>query len=302
MLSRRSAQALAVLYSNRFTRWTRGGTSGSRHVRHADLYDFLYLHDYPAWLCNLADRLRGDRAVKEWLMKLHTGETQVSATPNWSWEQRRQLGQQFLRELAEDMLNLWHKEARPDHYGKLDGEDDIKELVASLELDGYVYRDSRLLQPESDVLDVEEARGVLEELIGRLQLSRPDTAFHHLKLSEDHFIAGRWDDSISNSRKFLEWVLQEGAAVHSVRVRGTPLSERVTQRPVEVREYLTTEGLLEKKEGEAIASVYGLLSHTGGHPYMAEGDQARLLRQMSLTLSQFVLLRLEGSLTASSPG
>ena len=55
-------------------------------------------------------------------------------------------------------------------------------------------------------------------------------------------------------------------------------------------------GLIEKKEREAIDKVYGLLSHTGGHPYMAEGDQARLLRQLSLVLTQFALLRLEGAL------
>jgi len=41
------------------------------------------------------------------------------------------------------------------------------------------------------------------------------------------------------------------------------------------------------------------LSETGAHPYMAESDQARLLRQLSLTLSQFVLLRLEAALKAN---
>lgn len=61
-----------------------------------------------------------------------------------------------------------------------------------------------------------------------------------------------------------------------------------------MRTFLEKEALLEKKERETIDKIYGLLSHTGSHPYMAEKDQARLLRQMSLTLIQFVLLRLEG--------
>jgi hypothetical protein len=45
---------------------------------------------------------------------------------------------------------------------------------------------------------------------------------------------------------------------------------------------------------EALAKVYGLLSHTGGHPYMAQNDQARLLRHLALTFSQFAMLRLRG--------
>ena len=59
---------------------------------------------------------------------------------------------------------------------------------------------------------------------------------------------------------------------------------------------LERSGMLEKKEKEAIAQVYGLLSNTGGHPYIAERDQARLMRHLSLTFAQFVLLRLEGAL------
>jgi len=59
---------------------------------------------------------------------------------------------------------------------------------------------------------------------------------------------------------------------------------------------LEKEGLLEVKEKQAIDSVYQLLSETGGHPYMAESEQARLLRHLSLTFSQFVMLRLKGAI------
>ena len=63
-----------------------------------------------------------------------------------------------------------------------------------------------------------------------------------------------------------------------------------------MRNYLEEEGLLETKEKEAVAKIYGLLSNTGGHPYMASNDQARLLRQLALTLSHFVMLRFDGYL------
>ena len=66
-----------------------------------------------------------------------------------------------------------------------------------------------------------------------------------------------------------------------------------------MRQYLERQGIFERKERESIDKLYGLLSETGAHPYMAESDQARLLRQLSLTLSQFVLLRLEAALTNS---
>jgi hypothetical protein len=64
-----------------------------------------------------------------------------------------------------------------------------------------------------------------------------------------------------------------------------------------VRDYLERSGLLESKEKEALAKVYGPLSHTGGHPYMAQNDQARLLRHLALTFSQFAMLRLRGKLS-----
>jgi hypothetical protein len=58
--------------------------------------------------------------------------------------------------------------------------------------------------------------------------------------------------------------------------------------------------LLESKEKKVISSVYALLSNTGSHPYMADNDEARLLRHLSLTLSQFVMLRLQGSVRNNS--
>jgi hypothetical protein len=65
-----------------------------------------------------------------------------------------------------------------------------------------------------------------------------------------------------------------------------------------VRDYLEQNGLLEGKEKDALAKVYGLLSETGGHPYMAQNEQARLLRHLALSFSQFAMLRFRGCLAA----
>ena len=131
-------------------------------------------------------------------------------------------------------------------------------------------------------------------------MENAETAFYHLDLSVEHYIAQRWDDSISNSRKFLESVCQEVAASHSRNVNEEALPDRTYTRAGAVRDYLNSEGLLEKREKETLAQVYGLLSDTGGHPYMARSDQARLLRHLALTFSQFVMLRYRG-MTCTGP-
>ncbi|AXQ27352.1 hypothetical protein D0B54_01005 [Solimonas sp. K1W22B-7] len=146
-----------------------------------------------------------------------------------------------------------------------------------------------------DVLDVDQEKGLLARLYEALALGKKQDAFEFLALSERHYIESRWSDCIANCRKFLELTLQEGALALSLAKQKNFPPESV-ERPVEVRQFLEREGLIEKKERESLDKIYGLLSHTGSHPYMAEKDQARLLRQLSMTLSQFVLLRLEGAL------
>lgn len=303
MISRRTSRYIAELFQDTFryykrniSPYSRTSNSGSYKVDYIALYDFLYDNDYPAYLCNKSNSLAGNspRELKEFIMKIHTGESLYKATEDWSWQQREKLGQRHLKNLAEDILKYWANRENERNYP--DRVEAINELIRSLELDGYEYKDNKLLYTETEILDVEEEIGIIQTLYKSLNLENQETAFHHLKLSEEHYIAGRWDDSISNSRKFFECVLQEVAAKHSTSCNGNPLQESIYSRPVRVRDYLERENLLETKEKETISSVYGLLSHTGGHPYMAENDQARLLRHLALTFSQFVMLRLKGKL------
>ena len=310
MINRKTSRFLGEIYARIFRKYNssqRTNTYPSTYtyytVNTTILYDFLYDHEYATWFCNKARGIRSNsstrtRPLKDFIMKLHTGETQYEATKGWSWEDRRQLGQRYLFDLAQDILNYWHNEY--DERYKEETKNLIDELVNRLELDGYIYLDSRLLASEEDVLDVQEITGVLESLFSSLNLGNRETAFHHLNLSEEHYVSQKWDDSISNSRKFLECVLQEVAAAHCLKMKNHQLSQRVYTRPVAIRDYLEDEGLLEKKEKETIAKVYGLLSHTGGHPYMAQNDQARLLRHLALTFSQFVMLRFQGSLKSTA--
>lgn len=222
-------------------------------------------------------------------MKLHTGETQYAATKDWNWDQRKALGQSYLVNLSADILNIDSPNQKT--YENMQGK-----LKNSLALDGYDVKKGKLILSEVDVLNTEEEAGVLESLYKELNLDNHDTVLHHLNLSTEHYINGKWSDSISNSRNFIEAVLREIAASYYQKIKKSEISIRIYESPKDVRNTLESERLLEPKEQKAIAAVYGLLSNTGSHPYIADNDQARLLRHLSLTITHFVLLRYKGAI------
>ena len=296
MFKRSTAKTLADILHEIFrgSRRKINGTGYVYQLRADALYDYLYEHEYDAWFLNEAHKLpaSSDRALREFVMRLHTGETVIPATPDWSWQQRTQLGQRLLRDLAEDVLVQSQSPAQPiAETAKVL----ISKLTAQLELDGYILRDGKLYFSETAVLDTTGEEGILEKLAKDLALDNQDVMKHALELSETHYLEGKWSDSIANSRKYLESVLQEVAAKHHAQTSGGSISPSIYDRPVEVRNYLESNGLVEPKEKEAIAKVYGLMSDTGSHPYIAEKDQARLMRYLALTFAQFALLRLQGA-------
>lgn len=299
MISRATSLAIANAYTKRFTHVSSPGRGGiSETVSRDNIYDFLYENEYEAWFCNLARAPIYVRNFKDFWLKIHTGESIVEATKNWSWQQREKLGQRLLRELARDHLR-WFRQQDTTAFWMRDDVKPAEELLRRLELDGYLFKDGDLLQQQADVLNVEEEKDILQALFAKAKLARATDAFEFLRLGEEHFVANRWSDCISNVRKFFELTLQEGARALG-QARGAPIDEVALSRPVEVRQYLERQGLFERKERESIDKLYGLLSETGAHPYMAESDQARLLRQLSLTLTQFSLLRLEAALSVTA--
>lgn len=298
MISRATSLAIANVYTERFTFVSNSSHGGrTERVYRDSVYEFLYENEYEPWFLNLARAPISVRNFKDFWLKIHTGESIAESTKNWSWQQREKLGQRLLRELARDHLR-WFKQQDPNSFWRKDDVKPTEEMLRRLELDGYLYKDGELLQQQDDVLNVEEEKGILQNLFTKAKLARATDAFEFLRLGEEHFVANRWSDSISNVRKFFELTLQEGARALG-HARGTSIDDAALSRPVEVRQYLERQGLFERKERESIDKLYGLLSETGAHPYMAESDQARLLRQLSLTLSQFVLLRLEAALATS---
>jgi hypothetical protein len=91
------------------------------------------------------------------------------------------------------------------------------------------------------------------------RLRHVDPLQRHLQLSASHYQESRWDDSIASSRKVLEGVLRQVAGRYGRDFPQKALSSDALSRPVAARDYLQQVGLLEKKEKEAVAQVYGLL-------------------------------------------
>lgn len=284
---------IANAYAKKFLKVLYRSSGNEYKVESEFLYDFLYERDYEAWFCNMAKQIFTERGLKEWLMRIHTGESFYSVTQNWSWDNRISLGQSYLKNLARDFI-VWY-ESESDQW-RQNFKSLYEEMIRRLEMDGYIFKDKELYQSEAGVLDIETEAGLLGKLHDSLGLADKKLPFEFLKLAEDHYIASRWSDCISNARKFFEAILQQIVSKHSTSLKGIEISSKTIESPVAIRDYLEKEGLLEKKEREAVDKFYALLSHTGGHPYMAEKDQARLLRQICITLTQFIMLRLEGAL------
>lgn len=296
MISRKATRLIAEAYLSRFTVSTYSSAySGARtyKVDKQSFYEFLYDRNFPAYFCNIFRQYEETGNVKDLIMKVHTGESLAHTTSDWTWNQREALGQRYLHEMAESIIEIKSSLEDRFHGHTIQA---IDKLEKQLELDGYELRNGKLLVSEADVIETADEIGVIENLYNELELENKKTAFHHLELSEEHYINNKWDDSISNSRKFLECVLREVAAKHSKSVKGIELENDIYSNQKNIRQYLEKEGLLESKEKETITSVYGLLSETGGHPYMAQNEQARLLRHLALTFSQFTMLRLKGAL------
>ena len=291
MISRKTAIAIGTTVGFKF----RTGLP-HRMFDGDSFYDLLFGANLPAWLCNRAGRAGNGMAAKILIQRLHTGETVREGNHADTDEEAQLIGQQLLRDVAEALLNDWQENKAYHHRADREFVEQIATLARSLEIDGYLYRDGRLLAPDDAALDAGQEAGLLETLYTTLRLPNRDMFAKHLRDSEDRYQDAQWGDAISNARQFFETIMRESATTLHQQRNNAPLSQIIYDKPVRVREYLEDEGLVTHDEIMAIAHFYGLLSGSGNHPNMSERDQARLMRQLALTMGQFVLLCLEGAI------
>ncbi len=260
------------------------------------LYEFVYERDYDVWVLKTFEKYNSAYCdhLRKFLLGLQTGETAIHI-PVDKGPDKRIVCMQLLAKFAKDIITEY--ETTSEQYGHFSRDSEtrkrVSQLKSQLELDGYIYRDRRLLQVESSVIDTQAEQSYLEQLVDMLVLSDPDTIKHHVKLAEDDYAGGRWSNSIGNSRHFLEAILAQVLERVSAKL-GRSLHQNVYKNATTTRDHLVREGLISEDEKETLKQIYGLLSNTGGHAYIAEKDQARLMWNLALTLSQFVLLRYEG--------
>ena len=299
MISRRTALALADCYVAAFLRQYEHEQNWIDAMRHEDprydaidsayLHDYLFAHDYELGFLEAIRSAASAGGLRDFIMYLHTGQSVGLFANSISARKAVKMGQDYLFSLARHMLV-----SEPKAYYKPSWRRTKDELVRSLELDGYSLANSTLLLSEESVLDEQEERGILRQLVKELGLADQDTGLQHLDQSADNFVAGRWSDSIGQSRKFLEYVLREAAARHHIDAKGVPIRSDVYSDAGRIPKYLQEAGLVVDKEKAAIGITYGLLSEIGAHPYMPNKEQARLSSHLALTFAQFVLLSLKG--------
>ncbi len=275
MISRETTSTLAMIFENQFTEY---GHYGEISLS-ATLYDFFFDRNYEI---SILKEIEGLITIEE--LKRFIQEVQIRIVP--------ESGQRLLQKMAEDIINLYRENSQfidiPKEY--------IQQLLLQLELDGYVYKKGQLLPIENSVINQHTEQTYLEILIDSLSISDSKLIKHHLNLSGEHFSNGKWGDCISNSRMALEAILQQVADAIHVKKNGTNLAPNTFSTPRLVRDYFKNENILEDKEVEVIRTCYGLLSNTGSHPNMSEKDQARLMRNLALSLSHYALITYEGFL------
>lgn len=306
MISRKSAKLITNAFLGTFSYLHKSTSSMYSNnsfmvIREKAIYEFFYERDYDVWFLK---KIQGYTSAyyenfRTLLLGIHTGES-IPFAPDVTPERKQQISQQLLTKLATDIINLY--ETTIEKYGVFGSDSDarknISQLKSQLELDGYIYREGTLFPVESSVVDTQAEQSYLETLVDSLGLSDSVTIKHHIKLSEEHYVNGRYSDSIGNSRHFLEAILAQVLEQVSIKL-GLNLNPAVYKNATTTRDHLELNGLLITDEKETLKKIYGLLSNTGGHAYIAQKDQARLMWHLALTCSQFVLLRYEGFLKAN---
>jgi hypothetical protein len=311
MLRRRTVLAIAKLATACFEYNTFSGSRGipTPHVRTDWFADLLFEKDHDEVLVTTARSLDTESGtIKSFILNLYSGVTlellvvskQQSAV-DLSLIDRSELAQETLQKLAADLLEYAHRprEKILIHIDRMF----IEELLASLELDGFQWKDDRLLRIEENTFDVEQ-EGILEELYRSVGLGNLPQIRHELKLTDEHYVAGRWGDCIKHARDLAECVLLEVVKARAALGVGT-VPVRAREAAVTVRTELHSSGFLDDREVGFMNALWKLLSEQGGHMNMSAQENARICRQYALTAAHFVLLRFQAlhpTVVPTNPG
>lgn len=288
-LRNRTILALAEVVSACFEFTINLGGKSEERVRPDWFADLLYANEYPAPLIHLARQLQPQRgAIKYFVLGLDArmGTTpQVSALAA-SAPELLIASQRIVLKLVEDIVKF----ARSEECLVKPGSWLIKRMTNCLELDGYELRDGKVAVREANVFDVEEQSGALLSLFKSLSLEGLEQVSNDLNLTDEHYTAGKWGDSIKHGRDVMEIALLGVARAAAVASKKNLARSAL---PGPVRAFLKANGLITEEEERFLFALHTILSIHGGHANMSEHEHARICRQYALTAAHFILLRYE---------
>jgi len=312
MISRPSTRFMAELYETQFvlSQTTAAGRNQKPTVDWDQLYNFLYDRDYSPVFLNVIERAVATLVpLRDFIMRIHTGDSLNVMTSTYTDKQKVELSQSLLKKLAQDILVHMDGKTRPNISKPYPGTgsagvraimarndaaqrpyDLLEHLERQLELDGYIFQDGRLMYTDSAVIEVEEEQIYLINLVEKVPINNKQVILNHLKLAEQHYVDSKFGDSISNARNFLEEIINQVAEF--VRTEKGILDPLPTE-PFKRRAFLKDQGFFDEREKQAIDKTYGFLSDRGSHPNIAAEHEARLMRNLALAFSQYILLRFQ---------
>lgn len=299
MLKRRTILAIANLATSCFeySTFPGSGATSQLHVRTDWFADLLFEKEHDLVVVNAARALYLHAGViKGFILGMYAGGTlelvagSRAAARGLPPIDRNDLAEQLLEKLAADLLEYAHR-PREKTLVHID-RGRVAELLASLELDGFQWREDRLLRIEENTFEVREQEGVIEGLYRSLGLGNLEQVKHELKLTDEHYVNGKWGDCIKHARDLAECMLLEVVEARATLGAGS-VPAKAKEQAVTVRTELHSSGFLDDKEVGFLNALWKLLSEQGGHMNMSPQENARICRQYALTAAHFVLLRFQ---------
>jgi hypothetical protein len=161
-----------------------------------------------------------------------------------------------------------------------------EELLRRLEMDGYEYRNDRLLDRDTAPVNLSEEADLLTELIKESSLPHEKEILYHYTKADELYVASQDEPSLAEWRKFFEAILRDIADTTAPQRSDVTKS---TGTMKDVLDCLTAVGFLDKDERNgAYGATYGFFS-AGTKPGILPRDHAKAGMFLALTFGQLLL-------------
>lgn len=279
MISRRTTLLIADIICNNFTHEVREVKQlGTVHyvpkVMEEKLRNFLFEFGVDGFTIEkLCHSYFTKDELKKNILNLHTGYFYNRDR----YFQFTEMGQKDIKMLA---VGILYNKLQPESLGTLEN---------LLRIDGYIYEKERLYEINTDV---DDKANIIKSKFKKFGFDKEEEFNTFYANMNEHFENSKWEDSIHNSRKLYELVLEECAKYYSKNIAkdGVDFSKA---KAVNIRIYLEEKNFFSEDETNIIHYYYKYLSNIGSHPKLALEEQADFSRVMSINTILYAMNRLE---------